>query len=118
MNAILILLGCLSIVMGLWCLYQLTTRLLHFCVTHFGRETTALVISARRYDKDGDIYLQGHYAYKDANGCEHVFDFTICNYWPGDAQWQRVMQFYVEGAQNRVRYLRWLPGLHEMQTPI
>ena len=118
MHGILLLIWFLGVTIGLFCFYQAVSGLLHFCVTHFGCETTALVISAQRYDQDGDVYLQGHYVYQDAAGCEHVVDFTICNYWPGDAQWQQVMQFYAQGTQNRVRYLRWLPIFHEMQTPI
>ena len=118
MNGMLTLIWSLGILLGLLCLYQLSRRLLHFCVTRFGIETTALVISARRYDKDGDLYLQGHYVYHDTAGCEHLFDFTICSYWPGDEQWHKVMHLYRQGAQNRVRYLRWLPILHNIQAPI
>ena len=118
MNGMLTLIWSLGITLGFLCLYQLSRRLLHFCVTRFGIETTALVISAHRYDKDGDLYLQGHYVYQDAAGGEHRFDFTICSYWPGDEQWRKVMHLYRQGAQTRVRYLRWLPILHNIQAPI
>lgn len=115
-NGILLLSWALAVTVGLFCFYHLVIGLLHFCVTRFGRETTALVIEARRYHKDGDVYLQGHYMYRDAAGSEHLFDFTICSYWPGDEKWHRLMQLYTQGTQNRVRYLRWLPTLHEMQV--
>lgn len=114
MDGIGLLIGGLVVTVGLFCLSQLAVALSRFCLTRFGLETTAFVISAQRYNKDGDLYLQGHYVYQDANAREHIFDFTICSYWPGDAQWQRIIQCYSHGAQTRVRYLPWLPILHEI----
>ena len=58
------------------------------------------------------------YVFKDARGYEYSFGFQICSYWPVDEQWRSVMQRYTQGAQNRVRYVRWLPTLHEIQSPL
>lgn len=102
---------------GLWVLYCLLNRLAHFLLIHFGMETTALVVTAQRCDKEGNVYLQGQYIFMDANGHNHTFAFTICTDWPGDEQWRKLMQFYAQGARNRVRYLQWWPNLHEIQVP-
>lgn len=118
MNGILLLIWSLGVTLALFCCYRLVIEALRFCVTRFGCETTALVLEAQRYVKDGDMYLQGHYMYKDTAGHEHLFNFTICSYWPGDETWYSMMQFYAQGTQHPVRYLRWLPALHELQLPL
>lgn len=118
MNSILLLSWLLGMTFALFGIYRMLVEALRFCVTRFGCETTAVVVAAQRYDKDGDRYLQGHYMYKDAAGHEHLFDFTICSYWPGDEKWHSLMQAYAQGAQNTVRYLRWFPTLHELQIPL
>lgn len=118
MNSVFAVMGSLGVIVGLLCFYQLIVGLLHFFVARYGIETTASVINAHRYAKDGDLYLQGHYTYQDAKGRDHTFAFTICSYWPGDEQWHKVMQRYRQGAQNRVRYLPWLPTFHEIQPSV
>jgi hypothetical protein len=106
----------LGVALGLWLLHWLLVKGGHWLVARFGLETTAVVLTAQHYEEDGDAYLQGDYVYKDASGQEHTFAFTICSYWPDDDYWRQVMQSYTQGAQNRVRYVRWLPTLHEIQT--
>lgn len=118
MNSTLAVLWTLGIVSGLFLVYRLLIGLLHFVVSHFGVETTALVVNAQRRDQDGSIYLQGHYVFKDTKDREYTFAFTICADWPGDEHWRKLMRFYTKGTRTPVRYLRWLPSLHEVQTPI
>jgi hypothetical protein len=117
-NSALTVLGSFGVTMGLWLLYRLLIKVLHYLVIRFGLETTAFVVTAQRCDKDGDVYLQGYYTFKDADGCAYTFAFTICTDWPGDEHWRKLMQFYTQGAHNPVRYLRWLPSLHEVQAPM
>ncbi|MFZ4657062.1 MAG: hypothetical protein ACOYNY_08630 [Caldilineaceae bacterium] len=116
MNSALTVLWSLAIASGLFLGYRVLHRVLHLVVIGFGVETTALVRNAHRSEKDGNVYLQGDYVFTDARGREHTFAFTICADWPGDAQWRKIMHFYTRGQRNRVRYLPWLPSLHEVQT--
>ncbi len=118
MNSALAVLWSFGIASGLFLCYRLLLSVVHLVVICFGVETTALVINAQRCDKDDNIYLQGHYVFKDANGHEHFFAFTICADWPGDDQWRKLMRSYAQGARNPVRYLPWLPNFHEVQTPV
>lgn len=118
MNSALAVLWTLGIISGLFFVYHLFIGLLHVVVLHFGVETTALVVNAQRCDQDGNIYLQGHYVFKDTNDHEYTFAFTICADWPGDEHWRQLMRFYAQGARNPVRYLPWLPSLHTVQTPV
>lgn len=117
-NSAVAVLWFLGIASGLFLGRRLLLGLLHFVVIRFGVETTALVVSAQRRDQDGNVYLQGHYLFKDANGDEHLFAFTICADWPGDDHWRKIMRSYAQGARNPVRYLPWLPSFHEVQTPV
>lgn len=118
MDGAITLIWCLIGIFGLLMLYKLGMGLRHLLLVYFGVATTAVVIHSQRCDEDGEAYLQGHYVYEDSRGHEHSFGFRICSYWPVDEQWRRVMQLYTQGAQNRVRYVRWLPTLHEIQSPL
>lgn len=115
MNSALAILWVLGAMSGLWLLYHLLIRVGRLLVVRFGIETTAVVISSQRCDDKHDAYLQGHYVYQDREGREHTFAFTISVHWSGDEQWRRVTQRYAQGAQNRVRYLPWLPAFHEIE---
>jgi hypothetical protein len=110
------LIWCLAGLIGFLLLYKLGEGLRHFLLLHFGIEATAVVIASQRYNQDGETYLQGYYTFTDAYGHDHSFCFRICSYWPVDEQWDRVMQLYTQGAQNQVRYFRWLPMIHEVQS--
>lgn len=118
MNSALAVLWSLGIASVLFLCHRLLIALLHLIVIRFGVETTALVIHAQHREKDGDIYLQGSYVFKDAGGHDHTFAFAICVDWPGDDQWRTLLRLYTQGKRNRVRYLPWLPRLHEVQTPV
>lgn len=117
MNSALAVLWSMGIVSGGFLCYRLLIGLLHLVVIRFGVETTALVVNAQRSEKDGNIYLHGDYVFVDASGHDHIFTFTICADWPGDEHWRKLMRAYAQGRRNPVRYLRWLPTLHEVQTP-
>ena len=114
-NSAIIIVWSFGVVVALWLLSRLVVALSRLMVTSFGIETTAIVVHSQRCDEHGDAYLQGHYVYRDLYGREHSFAFKICSDWPGDEQWRKVMQLYTQGAKNRVRYLRWVPALHEIQ---
>lgn len=117
MNSTLALLWLLGIVSGGFLGYRLLIALRHLMVVRFGVESTAFVINAQRAEKDGNIYLHGHYVFTDAAGHEFTFAFTICADWPGDEQWRKLMRAYAQGRRNPVRYLPWLPTFHEVQLP-
>lgn len=117
MNSTLAVLWSMGIVSGGFLSYRLLIGLLRWIVVRFGVDSTALVINAQRSEKDGNVYLQGHYVFKDATGQEYTFAFTICADWPGDEQWRKVMRAYAQGRRNPVRYLPWLPTFHEVEIP-
>ena len=118
MDGAIALIWCLVGIIGVLLLYQLMMAMRYLLLVFFGAETTAIVMNSQRCDQDGEAYLQGYYVFKDARGYEYSFGFQICSYWPVDEQWRSVMQRYTQGAQNRVRYVRWLPTLHEIQSPL
>jgi len=117
-NSALAVLWFLGVVSGGLLCYRLLIGLLHLLVIQFGVESTALVINAQRSEKDGNIYLHGHYVFTDATGHDYTFAFTICADWPGDEQWRKLMRAYAQGTRNPVRYLPWLPSFHEIQTSV
>ena len=112
------LVGSLAVSVGLLLLPSLAVWARHLLVTHFGVETKATVTYAQQYEQDDDYFLQGCYVYRDVRGRDHTFHFLICMHWPGNDQWWQVMQCYRQGTQKRVRYIPWLPILHEMQDSL
>ena len=118
MDGAIALIWCLIAIIGLLLLYKLMMAMRYLLLALFGVETTAIVMNSHRCVQDGEAHLQGYYVFEDARGHEYSFGFRICSYWPADEQWRSVMQSYTQGAQNRVRYVRWLPPLHEIQSSL
>ena len=84
----------------------------------FGTQTSATVIESDRCDNSEDICMCGYYQYRDSHGQEHKAKFKICFHWPSHEQWEMVQKGYSKGAINNVKYLRWLPFVHEINFPI
>jgi hypothetical protein len=87
----------------------------HFLVTRFGTQTIGTVISSQRCDDREDVCVCGVYRYQDRWKWEHQVKFRYGWHWPGNEEWEKVMQSCGLGAENIVYYLPWFPLIREIQ---